>query len=870
MSIRKQPTNIASTSNCRASKKEITHTYKNFLIRYQTEYSIFSRYIKGFTDNAELNKYAALMHTRLMFLYFLQDKNFLDNDPNYLSNHLKIFQNNKGASNSDFYHDFFLILLFKGLSDPRHLVELSAILGHVPFLDIDLFKESQIERDNVAIRISNEAFESLFAFFNSYRWQMSGDSSNNKNVITPDIFSFIFEKSINQKQLGAFYTQEDITEYIAKSTIIPYLFNSAEKKYPDPFQGGDCIWQVLRNNIDRYIYPAVKKGVELPLPIEIEKCLSDVSRRNNWNKLASDAYALPTETWREVIARRQHYHEIRNKLASDTAHSIDEIITYNIDIRQLTQDVIERCEDFCLLQAFYESILKLSVLDPTCGTGAFLLAALDMLVPLYTTCLDRLKKIEPVNSSGEICSRERYYQFPNRTYAVIKSLITSNLYGVDIMEEAIEVCKIRLLLKLLAQIDRPEEIEPLPNLDSQIRTGNALPGFTNQLRDTAIGCENSHDQIDLTHLTLEAQSSHLFVEHSAMMPNGGFDVIIGNPPYIVLEKVNAFNKLTNFMTSASRNMHALIIECCVSLLVPGGRFGMIVPASATCTDGYLSLQEILLEQSTVYVSSFSDQRGKLFDIPHPRLCIISFKKEFGPKRVFTTPYIKLERKIREYLFQRLKFIEVTEQVLTGIIPRYGSLLEQSLNTKLHNQSQHLGHYLCKTGTHPLFFTRKLSWFVQVTPFIPRILDAQDRIRKPSELKTLHFPTSAIADIAFVALNSNLFYWFLTTRSDCRNLNMREAIGFPLDVDEISPSIRKNLREIAKLLIDELQANSEMRRMSFKDTGLLTIQCFFPGKSKTLIDKIDLMLAQHYGFSEEELDFIVNYDIKYRAGRNLDL
>src|SRR5437764_3602415 len=158
-----------------------------------------------------------------------------------------------------------------------------------------------------------------------------------------------------------------------------------------------------------------------------------------------------------------------------------------------------------------------------------------------------------------------------------------------------------------------------------------------------------------------------------------------------------------------------------------------------------------------------------------------------------------------------------------------------MHAKLHSQSQHLGHYVCKTGTHTLFFTRKLSWFVQVTPFIPRILDAQGRVRKPSELKTLYFPSPDIADIAFVALNSNLFYWFLTTGSDCRNLNMREVLGLPLNIDDMPLIFRKDLRKLAGQLAEELQVHSEMRRMSFKDTGELTIQCVFPGKSKPIID-----------------------------------
>lgn len=125
------------------------------------------------------------------------------------------------------------------------------------------------------------------------------------------------------------------------------------------------------------------------------------------------------------------------------------------------------------------------------------------------------------------------------------------------------------------------------------------------------------------------------------MQKGGFDVILGNPPYVEYENVRKAYKLANYATLSTGNLYALTMERCMRLLAPGGQFGMIVPSSATCTDGYLPLQNILLAQSALHISSYSDQRGKLFDIPHPRLCIILYQKQPGPKSVFATPYLKL-------------------------------------------------------------------------------------------------------------------------------------------------------------------------------------------------------------------------------------
>jgi Eco57I restriction-modification methylase len=896
------------------STQNVSRIHKRFFEQYQTLYSNFLTHIDGILDQADLNKFASLMLTRLMFVYFLQHKHMLDNDPHYLSHHLKKFQNCRDSIDINFYREFLRGILFKGLSNPNYAARPCAIAGNIPFLGIELFEEHQIESNTNSVQIPNEAFEDIFTFFDMYYWQLDTQASACENVVTPDIFVYIFERRINQKEMGAFYTQEDITAYIAKNTIIPFLLNEVEKKCPETFQGDGIVWQLLKDNPNRYIYSAIKKGIELTLPSEIEEGLHNVSRRDKWNRFAPDAYALPTETWREVIARRQHYQQIRIRLEADTPLSIDDFVIYNLDICQFVRDVIERCEDYKTIQAFYESLLQLSVLDPTCGTGAFLFAALDILEPIYTACLDRLEQMKPVNGSDVLnthltslelevdCLRQGYSRHTNRQHAVLKSIVTSNLYGVDIMEEAIEICILRFFLKLLAYIERPEKIEPLPNLSCNIRTGNALFGSCKRpdglksnrgistWQDNPIHCEQEDQSCGYrsimgtagdhegppSHCTppsplLERaflrndgeQAFHWFIEFDTILNKGGFDVIIGNPPYIEAERVLHFHQIANFTTSSTGNLYAFIMERCAYLLASEGRFGMIVPASATSTDGYLPLQQMLLEQSSLYISSFSDQQGKLFDIPHPRLCIIFYQKHPELKRVFSTPYVKPERKLREFLFQRLAFIEITKQVRSARIPRYGSPIEQSLHAKLHSKSQHLGDYLCKTGTHKVFFTRKLSWFVQVTPFIPRILDAQGRIRKPSELKMLLFPSRDLADIAFVALNSNLFYWFLTTGSDCRNLNMREVQGFPMNIDEMAPLIRNDLQKIAHLLTDELLVHSEMRKMSFKDIGELTIQCIYPGRSKPIIDEIDRALAQHYGFTDEEVDFIINYDIKYR-------
>ena len=271
---------------------------------------------------------------------------------------------------------------------------------------------------------------------------------------------------------------------------------------------------------DRYIYPAVRHGAELPLPDEIAAGVDDVSKRDGWNRPAPAEYALPTEIWREVVARRQRYAECKSQLAicQRQLHSVNDLITLNLDIRQFAQDVIASCDEPELLRAFWRAIEAITVLDPTVGSGAFLFAALNVLEPLYEGCLERmqafvddydagrLKSLQPTQSlpaeanpespSGDFAkvaatsSRQtiakfsdfrkilaRVAQHPNRRYFILKSIVVNNLYGVDIMEEAVEICKLRLFLKLVAQVERVEDVEPLPDIDFNVRAGNTLVGY---------------------------------------------------------------------------------------------------------------------------------------------------------------------------------------------------------------------------------------------------------------------------------------------------------------------------------------------------------------------------------------------------------
>src|SRR5262249_32822342 len=140
------------------------------------------------------------------------------------------------------------------------------------------------------------------------------------------------------------------------------------------------------------------------------------------------------------------------------------------------------CDDPALLRAFWEALRQVAVLDPTCGSGAFLFAALNVLEPLYDACLDRMEALHwdsprPESVADFGAAVEAMKGHPSRRFFILKTIIVNNLYGVDVMKEAVEICKLRLLLKVVAQARTVADLEPLPDMDFNVRVGNTLVGF---------------------------------------------------------------------------------------------------------------------------------------------------------------------------------------------------------------------------------------------------------------------------------------------------------------------------------------------------------------------------------------------------------
>ncbi|MDS4057967.1 MAG: SAM-dependent methyltransferase, partial [Candidatus Contendobacter sp.] len=352
---------------------------RSFYDQFKARHEAFAGFIEGLDTAADRSWYASLMLNRLMFVYFIQKKGFLDGDENYLRNRLAKVRAIVGTGQFHSFYRLFLRRLFHeglGQAKAERNPELARLIGDVPYLNGGLFSLHELEAAYPGIDIPDEAFERLFAFFDAWDWHLDDRPLRGGNEINPDVLGYIFEKYINQKQMGAYYTKEDITEYISKNTVVPHLIEQARARCKVAFDSEASVWNLLQVDPDRYIYPAMKTGVidaagnvvpESALPDFVQTGMKDAKarmfdRRYNlgeavFHTATGERGTLPTETWREYVERRTRCLVVRDKLAQGEVRSTDDLITLNLDLRQFMQDVIDTCTSPDLLRAVWQAIV---------------------------------------------------------------------------------------------------------------------------------------------------------------------------------------------------------------------------------------------------------------------------------------------------------------------------------------------------------------------------------------------------------------------------------------------------------------------------------------------------------------------------------
>ena len=243
-------------------------------------------------------------------------------------------------------------------------------------------------------------------------------------------------------------------------------------------------------------------------------------------------------------------------------------------------------------RVYLARITSIRVLDPACGSGAFLIAAFDQLEAEQRRVRERLGELE----GGILVGADESADL---------EIATRSLYGVDVNTESVEITKLALWLKT-AKTGRP-----LERLSANIRVGNSL------IEDSDV-------------------HRRAFVWRDAFGPilaDGGFDVVIGNPPYVrmeLLKPIKPYLQARYEVVSDRADLYAYFFELGVRVLRPGGRLGYISSSTFFRTGSGAPLRDYLARETAVEaVVDFGDRQ--LFEgvTTYPAVLIVRKGAEAG-------------------------------------------------------------------------------------------------------------------------------------------------------------------------------------------------------------------------------------------------
>jgi len=259
---------------------------------------------------------------------------------------------------------------------------------------------------------------------------------------------------------------------------------------------------------------------------------------------------LPTETTFELTAKKQRRKE----------HGIYYTPKF------VTDYIVRETVGRFLKEGSYSEIHNIKILDPACGSGSFLIRAYDELL-----------KYHAYQRSKPVAELDQWERLP---------ILTSNIFGVDLDIQAVEIARLNLLLRSLAKR------ELLPGLTDNIRPGNSLISGTEEELKRYFG-DNWRDK----------KPFNWEREFKDVMANGGFDIVIGNPPYVRIQALprDEADYYRKIYCSAfgSFDIYVLFLEQAIKLLKLGGRLGFITSGKFLKSDYGKKIQQILRNECAV-------------------------------------------------------------------------------------------------------------------------------------------------------------------------------------------------------------------------------------------------------------------------------
>lgn len=354
------------------------------------------------------------------------------------------------------------------------------------------------------------------------------------------------------------------------------------------------------------------------------------------------------------------------------------------------------------------------------------------------------------------------------------------------------------------------------------------------------------------------------------MNEGGFDVIIGNPPFVEFTPSKVDYQLHNYKTDSCGNLYAFVAERCASLLKKQGSFSFIMPSASCCTPRMQPLMTLLEERyKFLWVSIYDERPSKLFDGVDQQLSIHITRLQGNAQDVFITPmrhWSTTPENERPVLFATIRYQKLKPEFrVAKVLSKVGDDSELHLLEKiLSTQSTNIAYLQLSQPQKKIFYRNAGGRYWRLVKSFPTKFKSEGGRKQTTTEKELE--VGALYIPLLVSLySSSLFYWFWRVVSNCRHLTDREFEAFPIPKSLIEARFLNKIEDLWKAYEKRLVETKIEKRTENTRSGTIVQDEYKIITAKPIIDEIDRALARHYGLSAEELDFIINYDVKYRMG-----
>ncbi len=353
-------------------------------------------------------------------------------------------------------------------------------------------------------------------------------------------------------------------------------------------------------------------------------------------------------------------------------------------------------------------------------------------------------------------------------------------------------------------------------------------------------------------------------------------MIIGDPPFVEYTNRNVnYSFSMSYSTESCGNLYAFISERCGNLASNSGSFSFILPAASCCTPRMKPLMSSLLGRyQSIWVSLFDERPSKLFDGVDQQLAI-HLAHHSGP--CIETWITSMRHWSTQLADERPNLFKLSwyqgidpRQQIAEVLPKMGTSIEAQLLRKvLRTQSVPLNEIARQQPAGTIYYRNAGGRYWRLVKSFPTYFSSESGRRYTTTEKELVVGAEFIPLLVCV-YSSSTFYWFWRVISNCRHLTNREFNAFPIDSklkEAKSKSLLNDLYIKFELLLKETKVRVETNNLR---SGITVQDRYHVNTTKHLLDDVDRVLAKHYGFTDEELDFIINYDIKYRMGLTAEI